>query len=554
MAKLNFANYSFDELVAQLRNIVSQTDSWQDIAYESGTGNFLIELFAYVAEMLMYYLERRAQEGYIDTAQLRSSLVSLVALINYRPKRQISSTGYLTFNLPGGWYAKDIYIPKGTRVQTTGFIFTVLSNTTLRSGDTSVVTQAIQGEYTTETFVSDGTSTQTLILTGENIEDTHIEVFVNGVPWALQDTLAYSTSESLDFIQKTALNGAVQIIFGDGIFGAMPTISDTIEVKYISTDGIDGSVYSLSVINDIVDTLYDSASIDVTSLLTVVNNTQFLGGDSEEDIEEIRREAPLVYKTGQRAVTREDYITILESIGGVMTAYAWGERDETPPNITYFNKIRIVVLLDDWQDPDSAFKASIESVLEEKEQLTVWIEFVDAVKIETIATVGVKVNSSYQTSTIVADVSDKLDELFALGTVKLGTAVRISDIVAGLDGLTGVDYVHLAFTHKENIGTGDTFLLNFTGTLSLDPILPSSVYVYKAGVVVGADDGFGNITGTLLTGGSVVYATGVVSVTFATPPAGGASIDVYYKQDEDGDMVVGKKEIVRLTTKTITTL
>jgi len=94
--RLNFADYNFDKLVSQLQAIVSQEDGWKDTAYAGGTGSFLIELFAYVGEMLLYYLERRAQESYIDTAQLRSSIVRLVSLISYRPKRKVSSTGQLT--------------------------------------------------------------------------------------------------------------------------------------------------------------------------------------------------------------------------------------------------------------------------------------------------------------------------------------------------------------------------------------------------------------------------------------------------------------------------
>ena len=87
---LDYVNYDFDDLVVQLINRLSQGDAWKD-TYRSATGEMLIELLAYVGNLVLYYIERRAEESYIATAKNRSSVVNLVKLLNYNPKRKVSS-------------------------------------------------------------------------------------------------------------------------------------------------------------------------------------------------------------------------------------------------------------------------------------------------------------------------------------------------------------------------------------------------------------------------------------------------------------------------------
>ena len=280
MPRLDFANYNFDQLVTQLRAIVKSEDAWKDISVESGTGNFLVELFSYVAEMLMYYLERRAQETYIDTAQLRSSIVRLVSLINYRPKRKTSSTGYLTFTLPGGWHDGNIFLPKGTTVlNADGTRFMVKNDEVLRRGLTTVTVEGIQGIPITEVVVSDGTANQEITVNDTAVEDTNISVVVDNVLWAMVDNFVSSTADSKVYKQETNLSDQLVLIFGDGKFGAIPPYGVDISIQYLQSAGLTGNVYSTGAINTVDSTIFDEYNVDVTDLLTVSNTSLFLGGD-----------------------------------------------------------------------------------------------------------------------------------------------------------------------------------------------------------------------------------------------------------------------------------
>lgn len=564
MARLNFSDYNFDSLVAQLRAIVKTKDAWKDVSVESGTGNFLIELFSYVAEMLMYYLERRAQESYIDTAQLRSSLVRLVSLLDYRPARQASSLGQLTFTLPGGWHNYDIYLPKGTILETAaGMQFIISKSAVLRRGETTVLVDGIQGVLVPLAVTSDGSPSQEVLINDVNVENSGnalaptIRVVIDNEEWLLVTTFAYSNDDSKVFMQETQLDGTVKLRFGNGVFGKIPALNSVINIEYIQTNGVDGNVYSTGQITTISSVVYDSQGTDVTSLLTVTNSSLFLGGDAAETAEEIRRNGPLVFKTGQRAVTREDYIAILEDMPGIQTAYVWGERDETPPNITYFNKVRIACLLQDWTLPDNAFKLQIEDLLKSKEQLTVWLDFVDPDIVDTILDIELKVIETYQNSQIVTNVATALDNEFALGTgVRIGVPVRGADVIQTIENVVGVQYSHLTISHREILGVGDSGLTVFNkggDPLFLIPLIAGTVKIYKDAALIAADNGLGVITGTGVTG-TVNYTTGLISVTISTPPGTGEIIYAYYQQDEQGDIVVGNKQIARLIQKNITLL
>jgi len=112
---LNYTIYDFEQAVVQLQNRLQSKGAWLDI-YRSSTGEMLIELLAYILNLGMYYTERRAEESYLPTARLRSSVRNLVQLLNYQPKRKTSATGNLVFSITSP-LTKIVYIPKYTECE-----------------------------------------------------------------------------------------------------------------------------------------------------------------------------------------------------------------------------------------------------------------------------------------------------------------------------------------------------------------------------------------------------------------------------------------------------
>jgi hypothetical protein len=76
----------------------------------------LLDAWAVVADVLTFYQQRIANEGYLGTATERLSVVELARLIGYRPRPGVSASVFLAFTATTGFEGQ---IPVGTRVQST---------------------------------------------------------------------------------------------------------------------------------------------------------------------------------------------------------------------------------------------------------------------------------------------------------------------------------------------------------------------------------------------------------------------------------------------------
>lgn len=74
----------------------------------------LLDAWATVADVLTFYQERVANEGYLRTASQRRSLLELGRLVGYRPRPGVAASTYLAFTLDEGY---QVEIPEGTRAQ-----------------------------------------------------------------------------------------------------------------------------------------------------------------------------------------------------------------------------------------------------------------------------------------------------------------------------------------------------------------------------------------------------------------------------------------------------
>lgn len=80
---------------------------------------------------------------------------------------------------------------------------------------------------------------------------------------------------------------------------------------------------------------------------------------------------------------------------------------------------------------------------------------------------------------------------------------------------------------NESVGTGNGTTTAFSHSAADIPVLPNTVTII-AGSVTATDNGAGLLTGTGVTGGTINYTTGAVSITFATAPANSQAITMDY--------------------------
>ncbi len=557
--QLNYVNYDQDDLVAALIDLLKVTDAWKD-TYESSTGQMLIEFHAAIGNLILYYVERRAEEMYISTARHKSSVLNLVKLINYTPRRRVSATGSLTFTIDIV-QTKIVHIPKYTECQTVdGYKFVTNKDISIMPGSLSSVVEGVQGQLIELGFVSDGSEDQEFSVSDTYVENSNYELLVDGVAWTQVSTFISSGTTSTHYTLTQNLDDTLTITFGNNVKGLVPDAGAEITFKYIQSDGVDGNVYQTGRITTLNDTIYDEDGTEVDT--TVTNSTTFTGGDDAQDIEEIRTEAPLVFSTGDRAVTRNDFKAILLDYPSIADANAWGENEETPPEYDMFNTVKLCVLLEDWVHPPDSFKTTLSTYLFTKSYLSVKYEYVTATVLDVVPAVDILAEKNYALSKAQSDVEEVLATRFVLGsTTKLGTSVKYSNIVRYIDVLDSVAYIHLILEIRQSLIATYESNYDYGDMLLAPPILRGSVKVYAttdqgSNILMAQDDELGNLTdvsSNYVVTGYVNYLTGSMGVEFE-PDTFISGVYVKYQQDAEGDINVTENQICKLYETNVTQL
>jgi len=558
---LSYVNYDYDQLVTNIQNRLKAKGAWQDI-YRDGSGEMLIEFLAYVTNLGLYYAERRAEETYLPTAKLLSSVKNIVAVLNYQARRKTSATGVLTFSISVA-LDKIVFVPKYTECQTSdGVKYVTNESVAIEKGQTSVEVNCIQGELIQKEINSDGASEQEYLINDTSVENSAsttnptFRVIVDGTEWTKISSFLYSTPTSEHFRVINEPEGTVSVLFGDDINGKIPEAGSTILIQYIRTKGADGNVtYSgSSSISTINSTIYDEDGTIVT--VSVLNDSSFLGGSDEETIEEIRYNAPRVFSTGDRAVTKTDFSSILENYSSVASANVWGENEEAAAagvtaDYEMLNKVKISLVLQSWELPDSDFKSTLSDYIYDLSMLTVKYEFVTPTFLLVIPTLKVKVNLGYSLTQTQADIVSELNGQFELGvTTKLGTMIKYSNVLAALDDLESVSYVSMDLEIKKSLSTTYDSGYDWGEALDATDILPETVRLFIDGTYVTTDVDGGSGVGTFSSAGDYVisgtinYSTGIALLDISPEPS---SVYVRYQQDEEGSVVPSFNEIAKLS-------
>lgn len=342
---LRIAELDFDSIKNNLKNYLRSQSEFQDFDFEGSGMSVLIDLLAYNTHYMGYYLNMVGNESFLDTAQLRESMVSIGKLMNYVPRSSHGAETKINITVtpaPGSedTTAQSITLDRYTKllgadINGTNYPFvTLYSNSVSKVGGTfSFANVNIkQGEVITRQFEMDAqNSRRRFKLPSSNIDTTTLLVTVqesrtntyttvynqyNDITLVQGNTAAYFIEEDTD------TNYVVQ--FGDNIIGKTPKIGSIINVTYLDNVGsIANSINTFSFI-DKVGGKYSSNVI-----VSAISPTY--GAINKESIEEIRFRAPYNYTVQNRAVTKNDYETIITRDFPYIDAVScWGGEENDP--------------------------------------------------------------------------------------------------------------------------------------------------------------------------------------------------------------------------------
>jgi hypothetical protein len=342
-SNIQVTDLDFNLIKTNLKRYLQSQTTLQDYNYEGSALSTLLDILAYNTQYQAYYLNMVANEMFLDSALQRASVVSHAKLLNYTPQSASAPKAEVNLvmnNVTDSSLTLPIFtsfLSEAIDGVTYKFVTmnSITENTNLENNTVTYNNLVIkQGEPVTLTFTYDSGANPTAIfeLPDTDVDTTTITVTVQQsgsntstqVFTLVDDYLSLDNETTAYFLQE-GNNGFYQIYFGDGILGKALTDGNVITISYIITSGTLSSGANSFVL---MDTISGFSNGVVTPVLAATQ------GAEKETIESIKYTAPKSYSAQGRAVTKEDYIFLIQNNSGVFPIDAvnvWGGEENDPP-------------------------------------------------------------------------------------------------------------------------------------------------------------------------------------------------------------------------------
>ena len=389
MSFTQFTNLDFNTLRAQIKDYLRSNSNFSDFDFEGSNFSILIDTLAYNSYITAYNTNMAVNEAFIDSATLRENVVSLARNIGYVPRSKKSATAIVNFtvNVPTG--ANIVKLNKGLvalgSVQGGNYVFSIPDDITVTPNSQGIANfsniSIYEGNYLTKTFVVDSSQTnQRYILPNANIDTSSIRVEVEE-KGSIDVYNAYTNifevnSESRLFLFQEIDDERYQIMFGDDVLGKKPANGAIIRVSYIVTNGVDGNNAANFNFSGRLTYISGGVDRDITSGISLLTTTQRSeNGDSIESVDSIKYLAPRVYASQYRAVTPNDYKSLIPFLyPNIDSVSAYGGEELDPPE---FGKVFITVKPKNGEVLSAVVKDSIKNDLKKYTVAGIKQEFLD---------------------------------------------------------------------------------------------------------------------------------------------------------------------------------
>jgi hypothetical protein len=553
----------FDSIKQNLKNYLKDQPLLKDFDFEGAGINIILDLLAYNTHYQAFYANMVANEAFLDSAVLRNSAVSIAKQLGYTPRSIKASQVFVDVEFANGNSGDPQLllnrVKNGTAFINRGdvfrgkfpggtfFDFIAAEDYKLKVIDgiikaTSV--KLLEGSLKTYSFVVNSFDpSQRFVLPSNNIDIDTIKIRVqNSVNdttgildiWSRASDINSLNSDSYVYFLQESEDGRYEIYFGDGILGRALENGNVVNVEYIATNGslsngCKSFTYSTGQVSAFASPQTTGRATAITTILdTEEKHTVSFGGVPAESLDSIKYYAPRNYQARERAVTSEDYKTILvtEFNDTIDSFFVWGGEENDPPA---YGKVFISIKPKNGKKISLIEKLAIEkTVLGKRNLVTIIPEVVDPDYIY----LELNTNTLYdQTKTnLTIDglkelITNRISEYETSYLFKFGKDFRASKFITSVDSVNGSTTgttlgVKLQKRIEPFLGKPSSYTIKFFNALlhpidGYTPIVSSSSFGYQDKTslatvkpIVDAfldDDGYGNIRIYKIDGSSKVY-------------------------------------------------
>ena len=330
--RLSVTEFDFDEVKDNLKLFMRNQTEFKDYDFEGSGLSALLDVLAYNTHYLGFNANMLANEMFLDSSQLRSSVVSHAKTLGYTTRSATASNAVVDVFL--NTTNASATMPAGTvfsaSVDDESYQFVTISEVTASNSGSNIVFDDIriyEGSYVSSRYVADTQNVeQRFLINDDRADTTTLSVIVqNSATDTTQTTFTQATdisgltsTSNVYFIQEVE-GGQYEIYFGDGILGSAIEDGNIIIMQYVVTNK--GAANGAS-------TFTSSSAIDTVNSVNVVTVSNAAGESEPESIESIKYNAPLDYASQGRCVTTEDYKTYVKQLfANTQAVSVWGGED-----------------------------------------------------------------------------------------------------------------------------------------------------------------------------------------------------------------------------------
>jgi hypothetical protein len=368
--KFPVTELDFDQIKTGLKEYLKGQDQFKDYNFEGSNMSVLLDILSYNTFQNNFYTNMAISEMFLDSAQLRDSIVSHAKELNYLPKSKTSAKAIIDLTLNTFGNPSFVTVPAKTKFNAvcgndTYTFYTERSETIFPSNGVYAFRnlEIFEGEYVTEQFQPSLSPSNRYLLSNEDIDVNSIRVriiendFIEEYVYA-PDLYSLSELSKVFFIQPYVGN-RYEIFFGRDVFGIEPPVGSIIEVEYRITAGAEANGITSYEVDSNIQGFQAIATLKVPSR----------GGSDREDLNSIKYFAPKSIQVQERAITVKDYEILLKrNFPEIKTVAVYGGETLTPPQ---YGRVLTSVALQDFSTISFDKREEYRKYLKERCSLTV---------------------------------------------------------------------------------------------------------------------------------------------------------------------------------------
>ena len=333
--RIQVSELDFDQIKSNLKTYLRGQPEFTDYDFEGSGLSVLLDVLAYNTHYNALYQNFTVNEMFLDSAGKRNSVVSRAKELGYTPYSATCSEAIidLTVSSPTS-FPSSLTLPKNA-----SFITTV-DNKTYTFYTTDAITIPYDAGYKfSDVTIKEGTpiTFKYTVASGARYmvpnSNADMKTLVVRVQESAQSTVfhTYTRSDSIlnitgsdrAYFVKEIENQLYELKFGDGFIGMELSNGNVVHLEYFVTNAAST--------NGAKQFTYTGPTLAGGTAIITLKSAAYKGADIES-VASIKFNAPKAYTAQNRAVTADDYQSLIyNNFTAAQSVAVWGGEDNVPP-------------------------------------------------------------------------------------------------------------------------------------------------------------------------------------------------------------------------------